>query len=206
MKLISFAALSFLAITVSAYPRLGAPPQGAGAPSAEHSQGAGAPGVQQPRGAVAQGAGQLPSTRAQDPWQLLGAAAHDPQQPQNTGVRDAEQVRANNGRLLQNYNEELLQNRLDKLGKEYQEKQKVAEEIQDIAKVLEDEMQELGLLLGALKAGPEYDGVFEKYLQKSKEVSEQHGALNDLKDDMESVQSMYDATVEEILSSNETQQ
>ncbi|KAH6589253.1 hypothetical protein BASA61_005692 [Batrachochytrium salamandrivorans] len=47
MKLISLAALSFLAITVSAYPGLGTPHQGAGAPSAEQSQNTGTPSAEQ---------------------------------------------------------------------------------------------------------------------------------------------------------------
>ncbi|KAH9263356.1 hypothetical protein BASA83_013271 [Batrachochytrium salamandrivorans] len=49
MKLISFAAISFLAITVSAYPGLGTPSQGADAPSAEQSQDATGQSEQQPQ-------------------------------------------------------------------------------------------------------------------------------------------------------------
>ncbi|KAH6564859.1 hypothetical protein BASA60_010124 [Batrachochytrium salamandrivorans] len=54
MKLISFAAISFLAITVSAYPGLGTPSQGADAPSAEQSQDATGQSEQQSQGAAGQ--------------------------------------------------------------------------------------------------------------------------------------------------------
>ncbi|KAH9263352.1 hypothetical protein BASA83_013266 [Batrachochytrium salamandrivorans] len=49
MKLISFAAISFLAITVSAHTRLSAVSQGVGAPSAEQSQDATGQNAQQPQ-------------------------------------------------------------------------------------------------------------------------------------------------------------
>ncbi|KAH9266567.1 hypothetical protein BASA84_001053 [Batrachochytrium salamandrivorans] len=74
MKLISLAALSFLAITVSAYPGPGTPPQGAGVPSAQPQ------GAQQPR-----------DDRGQGLWQGLMDPIYNPQQPQNAGARDTEQ-------------------------------------------------------------------------------------------------------------------
>ncbi|KAH9263357.1 hypothetical protein BASA83_013272 [Batrachochytrium salamandrivorans] len=65
MKLISFAAISFLAITVSAHTRLSAVSQGAGAPSEEQSQGAGAPSEEQSQDATGQNAQQPQVARIQ---------------------------------------------------------------------------------------------------------------------------------------------
>ncbi|KAH6598635.1 hypothetical protein BASA50_003671 [Batrachochytrium salamandrivorans] len=139
MKLISFAALSFLAIIVSAYPGPGTPPQGAGAQ-----------GAQQPRGA---------------------------------GARDAEQPRNNAVRV-------------------YKARKSVAEETNTVIKVLEYEMQELGSMLVALKAGLEYEKVFKQYMRKSKEVSEQYKTLKDLEKEMKDIKRRYDRTVKEIASSS----
>ncbi|KAH9276349.1 hypothetical protein BASA83_001039 [Batrachochytrium salamandrivorans] len=221
MKLISLAALSFLAITVSAYPGPGTPPQGAGVQGAEQSQGAGAQGAQQPQGAGVQGAQQpqganapdpwqdrndrgqdpwqFPSTRAQDPWQPWGTAVHDPQQPQNTGAQNEQQVRADNGRALQEHHEQSLQDTLDEVGEEYDARKGMAEGIEDFIKVLEDEMQRLGIRLGGLDDGPEYDEVFEKYLKTSGALDKQYGYLKDMNQELKDLESTYTRTVVQLL-------
>ncbi|KAH9263351.1 hypothetical protein BASA83_013265 [Batrachochytrium salamandrivorans] len=71
MKLISFAAISFLAITVSAYPGLGTPSQGADAPSAEQSQDATGQSEQQSQGAVGQSLRQQQKHELQDKVDML---------------------------------------------------------------------------------------------------------------------------------------
>ncbi|KAH6600296.1 hypothetical protein BASA61_002299, partial [Batrachochytrium salamandrivorans] len=159
---------------------------------------------------------QAQNDRAHDPWQgrigvipnawqPQGADSPDPRQPQNTGARDAEQVRANNDRGLQEYHGELLQNTLNELDKEYQEKQDAAGGMQAVIDVLEYEMSELGAKLGELQDGLEYDRVFEQYKAKSEAVTQEYKTLKDLEGDMENLKRSYDSKVDEILSSNEAQ-
>ncbi|KAH6600810.1 hypothetical protein BASA61_002229 [Batrachochytrium salamandrivorans] len=169
MKLISFAALSFLAITVSAYPGPGTP-----------SQGAGAQGAQQPR----------------------GAGARDAEQPRNNAVQGVWQSHANAGQILQEHYQQPLYAKLNDLKDSYKARKSVAEETNTVIKVLEYEMQELGSMLVALKAGPEYEKVFKQYMRKSKEVSEQYKTLKDLEKEMKDIKRRYDRTVKEIASSS----
>ncbi|KAH6566334.1 hypothetical protein BASA50_003746 [Batrachochytrium salamandrivorans] len=190
MKLISFAVISLLAITVSAYPGLGTPPQGG-----EQSESTSTPSAHQPQGADAQSAGQLSSIIGQNPWQLPSTIDQDSQQPH-----------ADTSHVLQEYHEQSLQTKLNELDKKYQETQGVANKIQDTINVLKHEMWNLKAKLGELKAGPEYAEVFEEYRRKSKALDKERDYLTALKDDMGTIMDMYDRTVNEIISLNEAQQ
>ncbi|KAH9276344.1 hypothetical protein BASA83_001032 [Batrachochytrium salamandrivorans] len=200
MRLFSFAALSFLAITVSAYPGPGTPPQGDVAQSAEQSQDADAPDPQHPQGADSHGLWQGLMDVVHDPQQFQNGV-HNPQQPQDAGARDAEQPHASNGRVLQKPHERLLQDKLNKVGEEYNARKGVAKGIQDFITVLEKEIQRLGIRLGGLDDGPEYDGVLEKCLQLSEEVRKQYGHLKDMNQELKDLENMYIRKVDEILSS-----
>ncbi|KAH6565189.1 hypothetical protein BASA62_007423 [Batrachochytrium salamandrivorans] len=95
MKLISFAALSFLAITVSAWP-----PNNHDAKDAEQHQ-----------------------------------SDRDQSAPQPLGIRAP---------MLHNYYQQFLQTELEKLHKEHQEKKGLLDDMKDVVKAMEQELNALG--------------------------------------------------------------
>ncbi|KAH6597442.1 hypothetical protein BASA50_004359 [Batrachochytrium salamandrivorans] len=170
MKLISLAAISFLAITVSAYPGLGTPSQGDNAPSAEQSQDATGQSEQQSQGAT-----------GQSEQQSQGATGQSEQQSQGAGAPST----------LKHYEPE-LQAQIDMLSKNHREKINEIYNLGDHIKEMEDNLWELKRLIEDLeKDSPEKDDMMVKLMSLSSDIKDEFAFLQNKVEEMKEIEGQY---------------
>ncbi|KAH6570921.1 hypothetical protein BASA62_004087 [Batrachochytrium salamandrivorans] len=174
MKLISFAAISLLAITVSAYP-----PRGAGAQRGHQPRGAGAQRGHQPRGAGAQHGYQPPGAGAPSGHQHPGATIQRGHQP-----RGAASQRAQGHRL------QLLQEERNRLEDRYNQNQNVVNDLQFAIDVAERGRFGIRSLIRYLHRSGANDSLLN--------LIRMHGSLNMVKETKKSLEHSIVAIKEEL--------
>ncbi|KAH6566222.1 hypothetical protein BASA61_006728 [Batrachochytrium salamandrivorans] len=125
MKLISFAAISLLAITVSAYP-----PRGAGAQRGHQPRGAGAQHGYQPPGAGAQHGYQPPGATARRGHQHQNTGAPSGHQHQSAVTQRGHRPQGAASQRAQGHQLQLLQEERDRLEDRYNQNQDVVNDLQ----------------------------------------------------------------------------
>ncbi|KAH6572080.1 hypothetical protein BASA60_006852 [Batrachochytrium salamandrivorans] len=189
MKLISFAVISFLAITVSAYPGLGTPSQDLEESPSTSSQ-------------DLEGSQSTTTQSAQKPQSTTTQSA---QEPQSTTIQSEQEYQSTTAQDLSENSQQSLQDQLEKLFEEYEEKRVEASKLQNIMDELETEMSEIVSRANTLE-GLERTDLLQEFLAKHKSWSEPYTAWGILQRRMADIRKKYGDMVKEIASLNETQQ
>ncbi|KAH6570950.1 hypothetical protein BASA62_004116 [Batrachochytrium salamandrivorans] len=211
MKLISFAVISFLAITVSAYPGLGTPSQ-----DLEGSQSTTAQDLEGSQSTTTQDLEGSQSTDTQSEQQHQGATTQSEQQPQSAASQILEESQGATTQSEQEYqdtidqsepedSQQLLQNMLDKLSDEYKAKYDEVNGLQHIIDELANEMPNFELRANTFD-GPEKEALFQDLLSKNPSWGTAYETWEALQREMEAIRKEYNGVVKKMALLNETQE
>ncbi|KAH6592180.1 hypothetical protein BASA50_008225 [Batrachochytrium salamandrivorans] len=178
MKLISFAVISFLAITVSAYPH-----QGAGVQDLEES----------------------PSTPSQDLEESPSTFSQDLEGSQSTTTQSEQEYQSATTQGLSENSRQSLQDKLDKLTKEYKAKQAAASELQNTMDGLETRMSDIGLRAN-IPDGPGMMDLVREFLAKNSGLAKARASKKALEREMDAILKECDDLVKGTTSSDETRE
>ncbi|KAH9253792.1 hypothetical protein BASA83_004297 [Batrachochytrium salamandrivorans] len=176
MKLISFAVISFLAITVSAYPGLGTPSQ-----DLEGS----------------------PSTSSQDLEESQSTTTQSAQEPQSTTVQSEQEYQSTTNPNEQEDSQQSLQDQLDKLIENYEEKRAEANELQNEINELETEISSMNLKANTLDESGMMD-LIRDLLAKNESWNTAYETWKTLKHEMTAIMEDYSEMVKKTPSLDET--
>ncbi|KAH9267317.1 hypothetical protein BASA83_010051 [Batrachochytrium salamandrivorans] len=144
MRLISFAVVSLLAVTVSAYPGPGTPHQSTTTQSALQHQSTDTPGAQQHQGNDDLNDPDLRSAIAQSLQQQQTDDDLNDQQLQLALAESAQQPQSNRDQILQDYGQGASQAEVKELEEELKLKEALAAELKDVIDAIKTKSYKLG--------------------------------------------------------------
>ncbi|KAH9252442.1 hypothetical protein BASA81_009643 [Batrachochytrium salamandrivorans] len=172
MKLISFAVISFLAIAVSAYPHQNPDEQDfegsqdASFQSAEQPQGVTTQVLLENQGTIDQSEPEPQSATVQGLQEPQGATVQGLQEPQGATVQSEQQHQGAIDQSEPENPQQSLQDMLDKLLKEYEEKQAETDRLQQEIDRLEEEMLNIESRANTFD-GPGVMSLFREFIAKN---------------------------------------
>ncbi|KAH6582532.1 hypothetical protein BASA60_001896 [Batrachochytrium salamandrivorans] len=195
MRLISFAVVSLLAVTVSAYPGPGTPHQSTTTQSALQHQSTDTPGAQQHQGNDDLNDPDLRSAIAQSLQQQQTDDDLNDQQLQLALAESAQQPQSNRDQILQDYGQGASQAEVKELEEELKLKEALAAELKDVIDAIKNEELQTGSEINLINSNLKREGIsqeeqmhlLKENFSKTTSMSEAYSSMKTIQRELESV-------------------